>query len=136
MPKTTKMMKQILFIITVVLSITLPAAVHGEGAKLKFDSTLYDFELINENGGCVSHDFTFTNIGDAPLVIIDINTNCGCTTAQYPQAPISPGEQGIIEITFDPKGNPGEFAKEIIVKSNAHKKRTKLHIKGMVIPQQ
>lgn len=135
MPKTTKTMKKILFIITVLLSVVLPLSAHEGGAKLKFDNTLHNFELINENGGSVSHDFTFTNTGDAPLVIIDINTNCGCTTAQYPQAPISPGEQGVIVITFDPKGNPGEFAKEIIVKSNAHKKRTKLRIKGMVIPQ-
>ena len=70
------------------------------------------------------------------LVIIEVNTNCGCTVADFPQAPVAPGKQGVISITFDPKGNPGEFAKEIVVKSNAKKKKTRLRIKGMVVPQQ
>lgn len=129
-------MKLTTYIIMVMLALLAPMSMHAEGAKMKFDNTLHNFEAIPEDGGTVSHDFVFTNVGDGPLVIIDINTNCGCTTAQYPQAPIVAGEKGVITITFDPKGNPGEFAKEIIVKSNANKKRTKLRIKGMVIPQQ
>ena len=84
----------------------------------------------------VSHDFLFTNTGDGPLVIYEINTNCGCTEAQFPQAPILPGEKGKVSIIFAPEGNPGEFAKEIIVKSNARKKKTRLYIRGAVFPKQ
>lgn len=128
-------MKRLIYIITFVL-LLLPQYMRGEGAKITFDNSLHNFEAVAEDGGSVTHDFTFTNTGDAPLIIVDVNTNCGCTTAQYPQAPIAVGEQGTIVITFDPKGNPGEFAKEIIVKSNAAKRRTKLRIKGYVIPMQ
>ncbi len=128
-------MKRIIYIITLLL-LFIPQCMRGESAKITFDNSLHNFEAIAEEGGCVTHNFTFTNTGDSPLIIMDVSTNCGCTTAQYPQAPIAAGNQGTIVITFDPKGNPGEFAKEIIVKSNASKRRTKLRIKGYVIPQQ
>ena len=55
------------------------------------------------------------------MVILEVNTNCGCTVANFPEAPIAPGKQGVISIVFDPKGNPGEFAKEIVVKTNIMK---------------
>lgn len=127
-------MKFVYFLLAVCTAMFANISAHGESAKIKFDNTLHDFELITEDGGRVSHSFAFTNTGDAPLVIIDVTTNCGCTVAKYPQAPIMAGESGTITITFDPKGNPGEFAKEIVVKSNAKKKKTRLHIKGMVAP--
>lgn len=127
-------MKIVHFLLALYTVMFAGISAHGESAKIKFDNTLHDFELIAEDGGRVSHDFAFTNTGDAPLVIFEVTTNCGCTVAEYPQAPIMAGESGNITITFDPKGNPGEFAKEIVVKSNAKKKKTRLHIKGMVAP--
>lgn len=129
-------MKRVLLQIVLVMAMLTPAMVYGQSAKIKFDDTLHDFEAVLEEGGPVAHDFVFTNVGDAALIIIEVNTNCGCTVADFPQAPVAPGKQGVISITFDPKGNPGEFAKEIVVKTNAKKKKSRLRIKGMVIPQQ
>ena len=129
-------MKRILLYITLMVTLLMPAMAYGECAKIKFDNTMHDFEAVPEEGGTVAHDFVFTNEGDAALVVIEVNTNCGCTVADFPQAPIAPGKQGVITITFDPKGHPGEFAKEIVVKTNANKKKSRLRIKGMVIPQQ
>ncbi len=129
-------MKRLLLHIVLTMVMFMPMIVYGQSAKIKFDNTMHDFEAVPEEGGPVVHDFTFTNEGDAALVVIDVNTNCGCTVADFPQAPIAPGKQGVITITFDPKGHPGEFAKEIIVKTNAKKKKSRLRIKGMVIPQQ
>lgn len=129
-------MKRLLLHIVFTMVMFMPMMVYGQSAKIKFDNTMHDFEAVPEEGGSVVHDFTFTNEGDAALVVIDVNTNCGCTVADFPQAPIAPGKQGVITITFDPKGHPGEFAKEIIVKTNAKKKKSRLRIKGMVIPQQ
>ena len=129
-------MKRVLLPIILVVAMFVPIVACGQSAKIKFDNTMHDFELVPEEGGAVVHDFVFSNVGDAPLVVIEVNTNCGCTVADFPQAPIAPGKQGIISITFDPKGHPGEFAKEIVVKTNAKKKKSRLHIKGMVLPQQ
>lgn len=129
-------MKRVLLQIVLVMAMLTPAMVYGQSAKIKFDDTMHDFEAVLEESGPVAHDFVFTNVGDAALIIIEVNTNCGCTVADFPQAPVAPGKQGVISITFDPKGNPGEFAKEIVVKTNAKKKKSRLRIKGMVIPQQ
>ncbi|MBR5844358.1 MAG: DUF1573 domain-containing protein [Bacteroidaceae bacterium] len=129
-------MKRVLLHIILVVAMFVPIVACGQSAKIKFDNTMHDFELVPEDGGPVAHDFVFSNVGDAPLVVIEVNTNCGCTVADFPQAPVAPGKQGVISITFDPKGHPGEFAKEIVVKTNAKKKKSRLHIKGMVLPQQ
>lgn len=129
-------MKQILLQLLVIATLFIPTVACAESAKIKFDNTMHNFEAVAEDGGKVSHDFVFTNEGDAALVILEVNTNCGCTVANFPEAPIAPGKQGVISIVFDPKGNPGEFAKEIVVKTNAKKKKSRLRIKGVVIPQQ
>ncbi len=129
-------MKQILLQLLVIATMLIPTLACAESAKIKFDNTMHNFEAVAEDGGKVSHDFVFTNEGDAALVILEVNTNCGCTVANFPEAPIAPGMQGVISIVFDPKGNPGEFAKEIVVKTNAKKKKSRLRIKGVVIPQQ
>lgn len=38
-------------------------------ADIKFDKTTHDFGTFSENSPVVNCEFTFTNIGDAPLVI-------------------------------------------------------------------
>lgn len=129
-------MRPILLYMFWVVAMFVPSMAHGQGAKIVFDNTLHNFDIVREEGGTVSHDFVFTNTGDAALVVVEVNTNCGCTVADFPQAPIAPGDSSVITITFDPKGNPGEFAKEIIVKTNAKKKKSRLRIKGVVFPKQ
>lgn len=122
--------------IVIVATLFFSLEVQAKGANIKFQDSLHNFEMVDEDGGTVAHNFVFTNTGDEPLLIFDVNTNCGCTKAVYPLEPILPGKQDSIAITFDPKGNLGEFAKEIVIKSNAKRKKTRLHIKGVVIPKQ
>ena len=127
-------MKRLLSHIIVLCAMLCPMVAQAQKAQIKFDQTLHNFEYVAEEGGVVSYEFAFTNTGDAVLLIYDVTTNCGCTVADYPREPIAPGMSGSVVITFDPKGNPGEFAKEIVVKTNAQRKKTKLHIKGVVTP--
>lgn len=101
---------------------------------IKIDSQTHDFGNIREADGPVSHDFTFTNTGDAPLIIVSANASCGCTTPEIPKAPIKPGESATVKVTYNPLGRPGEFEKNIRVKTNL-KERTSLKIKGVVIPK-
>lgn len=129
-------MKRLLFLALLLICGMPLLEAQAKGAKIEFAETLYNFGNISEEGGDVSHEFVFTNTGDAPLVIYDVNTNCGCTDAGVPQAPIVPGGKGKITIVFHPAGNPGEFAKEIVVKSSASNKKTKIRIKGIVFPKQ
>lgn len=114
--------------------LTAAAAFAGSPA-IAFDSTVHDFGNVKENAGPVSHEFTITNTGDAPLIIVSATTSCGCTTPQIPEEPIKPGATAKLKVTFDPLGRPGEFDKSIKVKTNIKGKRPTLKLKGCVIPK-
>ncbi len=117
-------------------SLLFAAAVMAAGTpKITVADPIFDFGNIPENDGPVSHSFTITNTGDAPLIIISATASCGCTTPVIPKEPVKPGATTKLKVTFDPLGRPGEFEKSIRVKSNVKGKRTTLRIKGCVIPK-
>ena len=104
-------------------------------SKVKFEETTYDFGMIKEKGGTVSHEFVFKNEGPGNLVIIDAKADCGCTQPLFPEAPISPGKEGKIKVTFNPMGRPGGFTKVIMVKTNGEPRKVNLKIRGTVVPK-
>ena len=95
----------------------------------------HDFGNVRESGGPVRCEFTFTNTGDSPLVIVSAKASCGCTQPKYPTDPIKPGGKGTIRVTYLPQGRPGEFDKAVKVRTNAaNGKKITLKISGTVIP--
>lgn len=44
--------------------------------------------------------YTFSNLGDAPLVISDVKTTCGCTVAELSAKTIPPGGDGYVRVVF------------------------------------
>ncbi len=103
--------------------------------KIVFTEKSHDFGNIKEDGGNVSCEFRFVNEGDEPLVILSATAECGCTRPKYPMQPIAAGQEGVINVTFKPKGYKGEFVKEVKVKTNDKKAKTiRLKISGVVIP--
>lgn len=113
---------------------TSPALAEGKRPSIKFAQTTHDFGKIQEKGGKVSCDFTFTNDGEGNLVITDATAQCGCTKPTFPENPIAPGKEGTVKVTYNPLGRPGSFEKTVTVKTNGHPKKTRLKIKGEVIP--
>ena len=104
-------------------------------AEIEFKQTKYDFHEIAEENGDVSHVFTFINKGNAPLIITRASANCGCTKPVYPVKPVAPGKEGQIKVTYQPKGRPGSFSKNIYVYTNGEPERVVLLITGTVIPK-
>jgi len=102
--------------------------------KLAFDKTRHDFGKVNEGDGAVSYDFAFKNTGTAPLVIQNVRTPCDCTTPEWPNQPIHPGESGVIKVGYDVKGRPGVIDKTITVFSNDPSSPASLRIVGEVTP--
>lgn len=100
---------------------------------IAFEETEHDFGSFSEEMNNVSCEFKFTNTGDAPLIITQASATCGCTRPQYPQKPIGPGESGTVSVTYNAKGRPGAFHKNIYVYSNSEPAKTTLTIKGNVI---
>ena len=78
----------------------MPSATAAEGdaqakfARMSFDKVEHDFGAIAA-GTPQETVFTFKNIGDAPLLITNARSSCGCTVPDYPRnTPIAPGETG------------------------------------------
>jgi hypothetical protein len=100
-------------------------------AVLKFETETIDYETIQQHSDG-KRTFTFTNKGEAPLVISQVKTSCGCTVANYTKAPILPGKTGEIEVVYDTK-RLGTFHKSITVMSNAEETQKILRIKGVIV---
>lgn len=100
-------------------------------AKMEFKSETIDYGDIKKGSDGV-RVFEFTNTGDAPLVIQDVKSSCGCTVPKKPDGPIKPGEVGKIEVKYD-TNRPGPIRKTVTVYSNADEPVKALKIKGNVI---
>lgn len=100
-------------------------------AVLELESDSYDFGEIKE-GEKIEHEFRFTNTGNSPLIITNVQASCGCTTPEYSKNPIAPGEKGMVKVVFNSAGQPGKQHKIVTVASNALSANTLLHLRGEV----
>lgn len=66
----------------------------------------------------VTHRFTVTNTGNAPLTISGIKPSCGCTSTNLGKSSLLPQESTDIEVSFDPRSFRGPVHKSIQVTSN------------------
>ncbi len=124
-------MKKIVFIFMSLLLMTGGAFAQNQ-AVIAAETPTHDFGVIQEDNGTVTHTFKISNKGDMPLVITRVIASCGCTTPNWTKEPIAPGGTGEINITFNPKGRPGPFAKTISVYSNGKTGSYVLTIRGEV----
>lgn len=104
------------------------------GPKIEFEELYWDFGEIKE-GDVVKKGFTFTNTGDAPLVIKATRATCGCAMPSIPFLEIAPGESDVIGVTYNSVGKDGLQNPEVTVESNTHPKTTILKLHGMVVPK-
>lgn len=100
-------------------------------AKIEFKTETIDYGTI-EKGADGVRTFEFTNTGDAPLVISQVKSSCGCTVPSWPDKPIMPGESGEIKVKYDTK-RVMPIRKTITVTSNADRPTIALKIKGLVV---
>ena len=94
--------------------------------------TDHDFGTINE-GDIVDHVFTFTNDGEAPLIISSATASCGCTVPAFSKDPIPVGGSGEIKVQFNSRNKPGTQNKTVTVTANTYPKVTKLQIRANVV---
>ncbi|MDR3118600.1 MAG: DUF1573 domain-containing protein [Mediterranea sp.] len=123
-------MKKILLIISLWAAGTSYAFAQG-GAEIKFDKTTHNFGTFPESSPIVSGTFTFTNVGNAPLVIHQAVASCGCTVPEYTKEPVMPGKTGKIKVTYDGTGKlSGHFEKSITLRTNAKTEMIRLLVEG------
>ena len=100
-------------------------------AVIKFKTEVIDYGTVVQNSDG-TRIFTFTNEGDAPLLITKVKTSCGCTVPSYSKAPIMPGDSGELEIKYNTK-KLGAFTKTVTVTSNSEGGNKILKIKGKIV---
>ncbi len=127
-------MKNIVTIIAIMLMSSFGFAQNGPKIEFKAKDNTIDYGTVTKKGDNGIRSFEFTNTGDAPLIITNVLSTCGCTVPTKPEAPIMPGKTGKIDIKYNMA--PGPIRKTITVESNAvnHESgRVALKIKGEVV---
>src|SRR5690554_103512 len=99
-------------------------------AEITFKSETIDYGTISK-GSDGLRVFEFTNTGDAPLIITNVRSSCGCTIPKKPDGPVAPGESSTIEVKYD-TNRVGPIRRSITVMSNASEPMIALKIKGEV----
>lgn len=94
------------------------------------DKTLYDYGTIGY-GSNGSFEFKVSNSGIQPLIISNVQKQCGCTSVDWTKDPIKKGQSGVIKVTYDTK-RIGPFTKSLTVFSNAKTPQIQLTFKGIV----
>jgi len=102
--------------LTILLILGSPA-LEAAQPRITFRDTVRDFGRVKA-GEILSHEFVFTNEGDATLLIKKVTTTCGCAAALLSDERLDPGKQGKIEVKFDTRGFGGRVGKYIFVDSN------------------
>lgn len=107
-------------------------------AKKKKEPITFKTLTIERNnipfGSDETFTFTFKNTGKEPIIISNVQTSCGCTTAKKPEAPVAPKKSADISVKYDTK-RVGQFTKTITITSNVSEPIV-LTIKGTVLPQE
>ena len=121
------------FIAGLILSMVSVISVNAQFQypNFKWVNTEHDFGEIKHLDPVV-YEFEFTNKGQAPLVISEVEGSCGCTVADYTKDPVMPGKKGKVKATFDAAAM-GKFRKSIKVVANVEGGPEYLYIKGTVI---
>lgn len=91
------------------------------GPSISLDRTLHDFGLIPQFGGVVETTFNIRNNGGETLIIGELSTSCGCTSAKISSKEIPAGEEAVLTVYFDPDlhAEPlGIFKRTVFIPSN------------------
>lgn len=100
---------------------------------ISFDKMEHDFGEIEAHTP-VETEFNYTNTGDAPLVITDIKSSCGCTVPKdWSREPLAPGESGKFSVKFNGSGS-NKITKTITVTANTEKGSEVVKITAFVKP--
>lgn len=106
------------------------------GPKIEFSAkeNTIDYGTVSKETDNGLRSFEFKNTGNAPLIISNVQSTCGCTVPSFPKEPILPGKTGKIDVKYNM--GPGAIRKTITVESNAvnyEGGKVPLKIKGEVI---
>ncbi|MEJ6685729.1 MAG: DUF1573 domain-containing protein [Crocinitomicaceae bacterium] len=101
----------------------------GQKTSMRIDKVFEAGERVK--GEVVEAVFNIENTGRYPLVFGEIKGSCSCTVAEKPEAPILPGETGLItaKVNTEKFRNNTEVSKTITLMANTEPNRVVLKVK-------
>ncbi|MFN7100908.1 DUF1573 domain-containing protein [Flavobacterium sp. GNP001] len=126
-------MKKSIALLAFALISTIGFAQNGPKIEFSAKNNTIDYGRVKSTDNS-SRDFIFTNTGNAPLLITNVLSTCGCTIPTKPDAPIMPGKTGKITVKYNMAIGP--IRKTLTVESNAinyESGRVALKIRGEVV---
>jgi len=102
-----------------------------EKIAIKWKAVEIDLGEITQNKP-VTIEFEFTNVGESPVLITNVQASCGCTSTNYVKTPVLPGESTKITAVFNAAAK-GIFKKQVTVTTNSEELPKTLTFTGTVI---
>lgn len=127
-------MKNITAVLVLFLLSFMSFGQSGPKINIQQSNNTIDYGKVKKAADNGIREFTFTNTGDAPLSIMEIQSTASFTILYKPSKPIAPGKSDKIEIKYNM--NPGPIRKTITLETNAVNYdggRVPLKIKGEVV---
>jgi len=119
MPKITLI--TLLLILTAALLTACGAAAPQGAPQIAPETTRLELGDV-PNGQIITRDVVLRNDGDATLVVQDLSTSCGCTTATIDPVQIEPGQSATLHVAFDSGAHgpdlTGPMIRQVYVSSN------------------
>ena len=128
------MKNKTMFFAMVLLLFSISTQAQVEKADISFAKSVYQIGTVKEDAGDVNIEFEFTNIGSSLLTVRDVKTERGLEIISWTKTSVAPGEKGVINVVFHPKGNANRIYKKVTVYSNAKKSVETLSVVGNVTP--
>ncbi len=83
-------------------------------------------------GEMVEKEFRIKNTDDEPLVIINVDSSCGCTLFGFSREPVMPGQEKIVTASFDSAGYHGETVKKASIYTSLSPKPHTIIVEALV----
>ncbi len=124
------------YVVLVVVALFATSALYAQdvkGAEIEFSSNVIDLGTLSHEDDPQVLRVTYTNTGNLPLVVTEVQTSCSCTKVQCDRRKVMPGERGSIVITMDPSKAPdGNFYRVLKVHSTAKSGVKHLTLKAII----
>ena len=114
-------MSKNLIVVIALFSVIFLAGCKSQAPQIDLELQSFEFGDV-VNGTIVGKDITITNRGSTPLIIDEVSTSCGCTTAAIDPTSVPPGESAVLHIEFDSGAHgpelTGELMRQVFMRTN------------------
>lgn len=100
--------------------------ISGELLASRADTTVHLGKI--RSGEIIQYDAWLRNTDPRPLVIIGVDTSCGCTSVEYEKQPVAPGKKGKLSFRFDSRGMWGTQIKVLEVRTSVSGEKYRIFV--------